>query len=104
MLTVMPISPVGDLRPLIETSMNEAFGLDEERAVAESPTLGLPMLEAKVHVWVGGAERPAFVDQARRLHEAWAGSSLTIDAARHHFDVIDTLKDPESEMIGRLLT
>lgn len=101
--TVMPISPVSDLRPLIDTSMNEAFQLDEAGAMAQSPALGSPSLDADVHVWVGAAERPVFIDQARWLHEAWAGSTLTIDAERHHFDVIDPLRDPESEMLRRLL-
>ena len=36
---IVPISPVADLRPLIETSMNGDFGLDEAAAIADSPAL-----------------------------------------------------------------
>ena len=39
---VMPISPVSDLRPLLQTSMNEQFRLDRAAAEAESPALMRP--------------------------------------------------------------
>lgn len=98
---VLPISPVADLRPLLQTSMNEEFGLDLAAAAAESPVLMRPM-EVPVTVWVGSAERPAFLDQARWLAEAW-GTPLEITPGRHHFDVIAALEDPESRMVNRLL-
>ncbi|MDU8943675.1 alpha/beta hydrolase [Ovoidimarina sediminis] len=101
--TVMPISPVSDLRPLIETSMNADFRLDAAAAAAESPALGTPALDVPVHVWVGAEERPVFLDQARWLSEAWPGSTLTIAEGRHHFDVIDELRTPDSAMLERLL-
>ena len=100
---IMPISPVSDLRPLIETTMNEDFRLDEELAVAESPALMAKALNVPVHVWVGGAERPAFLDQARWLHEAWGGSELTVAEGKHHFDVIDPLADAGSAMVEWLV-
>lgn len=101
--TIMPISPVADLRPLIETSMNADFRMTEADAVAESPALMTRALDVPVHVWVGGDERPAFLDQARWLHEAWDGSALTVADGKHHFDVIDPLEDPDSEMVARLV-
>ncbi|MEM9343025.1 MAG: alpha/beta hydrolase [Pseudomonadota bacterium] len=101
---VMPISPVSDLRPLLETSMNEDFRLDEASAVAESPALMTPTLDVPVHVWVGADERPAFLDQAKWLHDAWAGSELTVAAAKHHFNVIEPLTDPESPMVNWLVS
>ena len=39
---VLPISPVSDLRPLINTDMNDTFRLTEESAAAESPVLMTP--------------------------------------------------------------
>jgi arylformamidase len=99
---VMPISPVSDLRPLLRTSMNADFKLDEAAAIAESPALTVERLPVPVTVWVGADERPVFLDQARWLAEAW-GCGQVIDAGRHHFDVIDALADGQSGMIGRLL-
>lgn len=95
------ISPLSDLRPLMKTKMNADLGIDAAEARAESPIFH-PAPEAEVHLWVGGDERPAFLDQARWLAEAW-GASLTVEPARHHFDVIEGLADPESAMIRALL-
>jgi acetyl esterase/lipase len=101
---VMPISPVADLRPLLETSMNATLALDPEEAERESPALCPTPRDVPVTVWVGGDERPVFLDQARFLAEAWPRSDLVIDNGRHHFDVIDGLGDPDSEMLARLLS
>ncbi|MFD1195361.1 alpha/beta hydrolase [Seohaeicola saemankumensis] len=99
---IMSISPVSDLRPLIRTSMNADFKLDEDAAIAESPALMVERLPVPVTVWVGADERPVFLDQARWLAEAW-GCAHVVDEGLHHFDVIDALADADSAMIGRLL-
>lgn len=99
---IVPISPLADLRPLRETAMNADLRLDAAEALTESPALlprrpGIP-----VQVWVGGAERPAFLDQARRLGNAWA-CPVTVEAGRHHFDVIDGLAQPDTALLRALL-
>ncbi|NVK61307.1 MAG: alpha/beta hydrolase fold domain-containing protein [Rhodobacteraceae bacterium] len=98
---VMPISPLSDLRPLMQTGMNAKLGLDEDEARAESPVAMAPPA-CPVTVWVGGDERPVFLEQARWLSEAW-GCGLVIDDGRHHFDVVDGLETPDSEMTRTLL-
>lgn len=98
---VMPISPVADLRPLMQTSMNADLGITEEIAARESPALGKPM-DVPVTVWVGGDERPAFLDQARWLAEAW-NCGHVVAKGRHHFDVIAPLADPDSDLVACLL-
>lgn len=100
--SIVPISPVSDLRPLLQTSMNADFGLDAASAVAESPALQPKALDAPVSVWVGADERPVFLDQARWLAEAW-NDALTIVPERHHFDVIDALEEAESDLVGTIL-
>ncbi|SLN23970.1 Alpha/beta hydrolase family protein [Roseivivax jejudonensis] len=98
---VMPISPLSDLRPLMDTSMNADLGLEPDEAEAESPLFMDPP-KTPVTVWVGGDERPAFLDQARWLAEAWSCGHV-VDEGRHHFDVIEGLTDPDSRMIATLL-
>ena len=98
---VMPISPVSDLRPLLETSMNADFRLDMAAAEAESPAL-MPAPSVPVTIWVGGDERPVFLDQARWLAEGW-GAAHYVAEGRHHFDIIEALADPESAMMEQLL-
>lgn len=100
---VMPISPVADLRPLLQTVMNAQFQMDEAAARAESPALQTPHPGVPVTAWVGANERPAFLDQARWLADAW-GAGHVIDPGKHHFDVIDGLKDSRSAMTKRLLS
>lgn len=99
---VVPISPVADLRPLIETGMNATLGLDRPEALSESPALGTRRPGFPVHVWVGGAERPAFLDQARRLGNAWA-CPVTVESGRHHFDVIEGLEGADTPLMRALL-
>lgn len=96
LLRTLPISPLADLRPLLATAMNADLRLDAQEATAESPALH-PAPAGAVHVWVGALERPAFVQQARLLAHAW-GKPLTIEAGRHHFDVIDSLTRPDGAL------
>lgn len=99
---VAVLSCVSDLRPLIDTSMNADFQLDDAAAIAESPALQAKALDIPVSIWVGANERPAFLDQSRWLAEAWQADLHEV-AGRHHFDVIDPLLDPQGEMITTLL-
>jgi arylformamidase len=99
---IVPISPLADLRPLRRTVMNAKFHMLEAEAIAESPLLMHDRHDVPVTVWVGAKERPAFLDQARWLANAW-GAGHVIAPDRHHFDVIDPLGDPDSELV-RLLT
>ena len=94
---VVPISPLADLRPLMATQMNATLRLDAKEAAAESPALLAARKSVQAHVWVGGQERPAFLWQARLLSEAWA-CPWTVDAGRHHFDVVDGLSSPTSPL------
>ena len=98
---VMPISPLGDLRPLRQTAMNYAFQMTEVDAIAESPTF-MAQPDCPVTVWVGADERPVFIDQAKWLADAWK-ADLVVEAKKHHFDVIEGLEDAKSNMLTRLL-
>ena len=98
---VLSISPVSDLRPLLPLTMNDTLHLDAAEAEAESPALGKP-LDVPVTVVVGSQERPAFLDQARWLSEAWDAKQMILPG-RHHFDVIDGLRDADSPMMKAAL-
>lgn len=97
---IMAISPLADLAPLMETSMNETLRIDADEAKRESP-IHHARQDIPVTVWVGGGERPAFLDQAKWLHDAW-GCDLTVEGEKHHFDVIEGLEDPTSAMMRAL--
>lgn len=98
----VPISPVADLAPLRNTSMNDTLRIDADEARAESPVRMTRRIAADVTVWVGEDERPAFLDQAAALAQAWrAGHHVA--AGKHHFDVIDALADPGSALCRTLI-
>jgi len=98
---IVPISAVADLRTLVFTEMNKDFRLTDESAAAESPAL-MPKPTCPVTVWVGGDERPVFLEQSMVLAENW-GAKMIVRQGEHHFNVIDALKDPDSILV-RLLT
>ena len=100
---IVPISPLSDLRPLLETKMNEDFRMDGDEAVAESPLLHEARRGVETIVHVGAEERPAFLDQARWLVEGWEEARLNIAPGRHHFDVIEALEQPDSPLAEALL-
>jgi len=97
LLRAVPISPLADLAPLMRTALNEDLRLDDDEARAESPALRQRRPHVSVQVWVGADERPAFLEQARLLGRAWA-VPVTVQAGRHHFDVIDGLADADGAL------
>lgn len=99
---VVPISPVPDLAPLMQTQMNEVLRIDAAEAQAESP-VRQPPPQVPVTVWVGGAELPAFLDQAERLAQAW-GVDWRAPDGQHHFNVIEPLAEPDSPLTRALLS
>lgn len=100
--TIVPISPVADLLPLMQTEMNMSLKLTVSTAKAESPTNQPKPDGIDVHIWVGGAERPVFLAQAKLLADNWQ-AALTVEASKHHFDVIAGLENPDSSLMAALL-
>ena len=89
------------------SQLNETLRLDLPEARAESPALLEVRTGVPVHVWVGADERPEFVRQAALLANVWTGLGptrrLTIEPARHHFNVIDGLTDPGSDLVEAIV-
>ncbi|WP_225029731.1 alpha/beta hydrolase [Xinfangfangia pollutisoli] len=99
---IVPISPLAELGPLMATQMNATLGIDAAEAAAQSPARLALRPGCSAHVWVGAQERPDFLWQARTLAEEWA-CPWTVAPERHHFDVIDALADPGSDLVRTLL-
>ena len=100
---IVPISPLSDLRPLLQTAMNADLRLDETEAEAESPMLKSDLRGVPTHVWVGGDERPVFLDQARWLGAAWPETTVTVVSGKHHFDVIDSMQAADGALTEALV-
>jgi acetyl esterase/lipase len=93
---VVPISPVADLAPLMRTSMNTELRIDQAEANTDSP-VHLPIPQISVTVWVGADERPAFLEQAQALTDAW-GCAQVVEPGLHHFNVVEGLAEPQSPL------
>ncbi|WP_116132357.1 alpha/beta hydrolase [Tropicimonas sp. IMCC34043] len=100
---VLAISPIVDLNPLLLLPMNEFLLIDADEAESESPML-YPQPDCPVQIEIGAMERPAFIDQALRLADAWPAAELTVTEGRHHFDVPAPLSDPESRLVTAMLS
>ncbi len=103
---VVGISGIYDLRPLRKTQMNDTLGLATAEAQAESPALLAPRKGFDMVAWVGAEERPAFLDQSDALKAAWAGHvpvKVVRAPGRHHFNVIDDLRDAQSDLMQHAL-
>ncbi|ALN72117.1 alpha/beta hydrolase [Aureimonas sp. AU20] len=104
---VVPVSGLHDLRPIRRTRMNDTLRIDAAEALSESPMLLEPVHPCPVHAVVGAAELPELRRQTFALASAWAGLGAPIEAAeipgRHHFDVVEELAVPGSQ-VTRILT
>ncbi len=105
--SVLSISGVHDLRPLLRTAINDDLHLDRAEAAAESPALRCPREGVPVTCWVGAAERPEFRRQNALLANIWTGCGAEMRAVEapglHHFNVIEPLADPASSLVATLL-
>lgn len=101
------ISGLHDLRPMLKTAMNAVLRLDAAAAAAESPALLEPMAGTRLICWTGAAERSEFLRQNALLANIWKGLGATTAAVeepdRHHFNVIDGLRDPAHPLMRALL-
>jgi acetyl esterase/lipase len=105
--SVVSISGVHDLRPLLRTALNADTRLDRTEAATESPALLTPRPGVPVTCWVGAAERPEFRRQSGLLANIWTGCGVRIrvveDPGRHHFNIIDGLTERDSPLTDALL-
>jgi acetyl esterase/lipase len=105
---VISISGVHDLRPLLQTELNDTLKFDANLALGESPALLPPIRATKLTCLVGGAERPEFIRQSALLANVWVGmgceTQLDVRDGMHHFNIIEPLKDPSDPLFERINT
>lgn len=86
------VSGVFDLRPIAETSINDALGLTQTQAHDLSPILVNFPYPCPSEVLVGGEESPSFHEQARTafeyLSKMGSESKLLSISGLDHFDII----------------
>ena len=98
---VVPVSPVSDIAPLMQTSMNKDLRINQQEAKAESP-INLAVPNISKTVWVGGDE-PVFLDQAEWLADHW-GCENVVTNGEHHFSVVEGLASADSPLTAEILS
>lgn len=100
------ISGLYNLKPLTETSVNNALGLTMEAAERESPLFWPAPAGLTMDAVVGGAESDEYLKQSRRIVDVWGLEGVRTRyeeiAGANHFTVVAGLPDPESAMSRRL--
>jgi arylformamidase len=100
------ISGLFDLEPLVETSVNNALGLDRTEARRLSPVHWPLPLGGAFDAVVGGEESSEYLRQSRTVVEAWGTSGVHTHfeaiPGTNHFTVIASLADPASDMTRRV--
>jgi arylformamidase len=99
---VVLLSGVFDLRPIVMTTVNEPLGLDIGEAERLSPMLLPVASRPQVTVAWGDADTDAFEAQsvayAAVLRRAGVPVATLCCEGRHHFDIVDDLVDPGTEL------
>jgi arylformamidase len=102
--TVLAISGVYDLRPLLHTSANVDLQLDEDEARRNSPLHMRPYSARRVAVVWGGCETDAFRQQSQAFVAHWRSKSIDITgyeiAGVHHYAVMNEMADEASAVFA----
>lgn len=98
----LALSGLFDLRPLCDVLPNTWLQLTPEQAARHSPIFNLPERAGPMLLAVGGLETQGFKNQTEAFERAWTGAGL--QATRiptdhcNHFDLVNELENPASEL------
>jgi arylformamidase len=100
------ISGLYNLKPLTETSINDALKLDMDSAERESPFFWPAPSRLTMDAVVGGAESAEYLKQSRRIADVWGLEGVQTRyeeiPGANHFTVIAGLADPHDGMTRRI--
>lgn len=89
------ISGLFELEPLLQTSINDAVGMDSATARRNSPVLLKPTTRAPLAIAVGGLESVEFHRQAQALAIAWREYHVPVSLLEvpgtNHFTILEHL-------------
>ena len=102
------ISGLFELAPLINTSLNDAVGLDTASAWAASPLLWPPPPKGRsLLAAVGELESREFHRQSRAIVGSWATAGLATEFLSvpdaDHFTILDALVEPDGALFKRVV-
>jgi len=100
----VPISGVFDVKPLIQTSINEQARLTDESASALNLFTQQPLVRAPLIPIYGALESSEFRRQSEEIARLWSIAEPALGFAnRHHFNVVEGINEPDSPIFDALL-
>lgn len=101
------VSGLFDLRPFPYTKMQPNLEFTAEQILRNSPILNLPVSAPPLLVTLGSLQPRELLRQSSDYFAAWQAAGLAgehwVRDGFNHFDELDALTDPQSELVGRLL-
>jgi acetyl esterase/lipase len=105
-VAALPISGIFELGPIRDTSLNAALCLSDDEVATLSP-LRTPVVAKPMAIAYGTNELEALVADSRDLHArraaAHAPGALIPIAGADHFDVLESLREPDGILTRALL-
>lgn len=102
------ISGIYELSPVLQVSVNTEIKLTENDIDAVSPVNFPPAKQTIYDVIVGGAEPEGWIAQSvdfeRHLRNSGASSSLTLQADRHHYSILQDLETSHGALMSRFIS
>jgi len=91
------VSGLFDLAPLVNTSINDKVGMDDEAARRNSPLFMEPATDAPLALFWGGDETAAFEEQSKNFARAWGEKGVPVTCravpGTDHFSVLGGMDD-----------
>lgn len=103
------LSGLFDLRPLCDIHVNEWLGLTSEQSYKLSPLFKTPRPEhaPQILLSVGAKETLGFKNQTEAYYKACRDKGLNVsllnDEESNHFNIVNKLADPKSDMFNTVL-
>lgn len=105
-VSVVPVSGVFSLPPLLLTTVNHDVRMTPDEALRMSPSVLMHFYCEQFLVAVGERETEGFIHQSRDfvniLQEAGVLATLQVVRARTHFDILEELATPGFELFDRV--
>tara|TARA_B100001939_G_scaffold299880_1_gene275515 strand:+ start:8545 stop:9414 length:870 start_codon:yes stop_codon:yes gene_type:complete len=104
----LAMSGIYDLRPLVNTYINEPLRMDQAQATACSPLFRIPARSCPLIISYGENETAEFKRQSHDYHDAWLERGLDAKLLPvpgvNHFDIVMELTRPDSPLFQTLLS
>ena len=102
------ICGIYDLKPIQLSYQNEVLKLDDAAVARNSPLYNLPQKSCPLTLAYGADETDEFARQTQTLAKAWIDQGLKCQVVavetRNHFNVIDDITIPDTELSQALIT